>query len=84
MDYTLSHTFPFCVSCWLARELKLCVGRTADEGTEEYQRVSTNVGKGLTVIQDELHRMRMATKATVESLALQREVFNAVIIHVRH
>ncbi|XP_077935906.1 myomesin-2 isoform X1 [Gasterosteus aculeatus] len=48
--------------------------RTADEGTEEYQRVSTNVGKGLTVIQDELHRMRMATKATVESLALQREV----------
>ncbi|KAL6111144.1 myom2 [Pungitius sinensis] len=48
--------------------------RTADEGTEEYQRVSTNVGKGLTVIQDELHRMRMATKAKVESLALQREV----------
>ncbi|KAM8879454.1 myomesin-2 isoform 5-T5 [Spinachia spinachia] len=48
--------------------------RTADEGTEEYQRVSTNVGKGLTVIQDELHRMRMATKAKVESLALHREV----------
>ncbi|XP_063740292.1 M-protein, striated muscle isoform X3 [Eleginops maclovinus] len=48
--------------------------RTAEEGTEEYQRVSTNVGKGLTVIQEELHRMRMATKAQVESLALQREV----------
>ncbi|XP_029284202.1 LOW QUALITY PROTEIN: myomesin-2 [Cottoperca gobio] len=48
--------------------------RTVDEGTEEYQRVSTNVGKGLTVIQEELHRMRMATKAQVENLALQREV----------
>ncbi|XP_034391157.1 myomesin-2 [Cyclopterus lumpus] len=48
--------------------------RTADEGTEEYLRVSTNVEKGLTVIQDEIHRMRMATKAQVESLAIQREV----------
>ncbi|XP_059188056.1 M-protein, striated muscle isoform X2 [Centropristis striata] len=48
--------------------------RTAEEGTEEYQRVSTNVGKGLTVIQEELHRMRMATKAQVDSLAIQREV----------
>uniref|UniRef100_A0A8C4HZS2 Myomesin 2a n=1 Tax=Dicentrarchus labrax TaxID=13489 RepID=A0A8C4HZS2_DICLA len=47
--------------------------RTA-EGTEEYQRVSTNVGKGLTVIQEELHRMRIATKAKVDSLAIQREV----------
>ncbi|KAI3353519.1 hypothetical protein L3Q82_020041, partial [Scortum barcoo] len=44
------------------------------EGTEEYQRVTTNVGKGLTVIQEELHRMRMATKAQVESLTIQREV----------
>lgn len=44
------------------------------EGTEEYQRVTTNVGKGLTVIQQELHRMRMATKAQVDSLAIQREV----------
>lgn len=52
---------------------KLCVGRTA-EGTEEYQRVTTKVGKGLTVIQEELHRMRMTTKAQVESLAIQREV----------
>lgn len=48
--------------------------RTADEGTEEYQRVSTNVGKGLTVIQEELHRMRIATKAQVDSLNIQREV----------
>ncbi|XP_038567700.1 M-protein, striated muscle isoform X3 [Micropterus salmoides] len=47
--------------------------RTA-EGTEEYQRVTTKVGKGLTVIQEELHRMRMTTKAQVESLAIQREV----------
>lgn len=44
------------------------------EGTEEYQRVTTNVGKGLAVIQEELHRMRMATKAQVDSLAIQREV----------
>ncbi|KAL7404930.1 hypothetical protein ABVT39_021246 [Epinephelus coioides] len=48
--------------------------RTAEEGTEEYQRVSTNVGKGLTVIQEELHRMRIATKAQVDSLNIQREV----------
>uniref|UniRef100_A0A7N6F8C5 Myomesin 2a n=1 Tax=Anabas testudineus TaxID=64144 RepID=A0A7N6F8C5_ANATE len=47
--------------------------RTAEE-TEEYQRVATNVGKGLAVIQEELHRMRMATKAQVDSLAIQREV----------
>lgn len=44
------------------------------EGMEEYQRVATNVGKGLTVIKEELHRMRMATKAQVDSLALDREV----------
>lgn len=48
--------------------------RTADEGTEEYQRVSKRVGKGLSVIQEELHRMRMVTKAQVDSLAIQREV----------
>lgn len=54
-------------------QFKFCVGRTS-EGTEEYQRVTTNVGKGLTVIQQELHRMRMATKAQVDSLAIQREV----------
>ncbi|XP_068583610.1 M-protein, striated muscle isoform X2 [Cebidichthys violaceus] len=48
--------------------------RTVEEGTEEYQRVSTNVEKGLTVIQDELYRMRLATKATMDSLAIQREV----------
>lgn len=41
--------------------------------TEEYQRVTTNVGKGLAVIQEELHRMRIATKAQVESIAIQRE-----------
>lgn len=41
---------------------------------EEYQRVATNVGKGLNVIKEELHRMRMATKAQVDSLALDREV----------
>lgn len=48
--------------------------QTTAEGTEEYQRVSSNVGKGLTVIQEEIHRMRMATKAQVDSLAIQREV----------
>ncbi|XP_067352904.1 myomesin-2 isoform X2 [Channa argus] len=47
--------------------------RTAEE-TEEYQRVTANVGKGLAVIQEELHRMRIATKAQVDSLAIQREV----------
>lgn len=47
--------------------------RSAEE-REEYQRVSTHVEKGLTVIQEELHRMRMATKAQVDSLAIEREV----------
>lgn len=51
----------------------VCVIRTAEE-TEEYQRVTTNVGKGLAVIQEELHRMRMATKAQVDSIAIQKEV----------
>ncbi len=50
-----------------------CVVRTAEE-TEEYERVTKSVGRGLTVIQEELHRMRMATKAQVDNLALQREV----------
>lgn len=36
--------------------------------------MSTHVEKGLGVIQEELHRMRMVTKAQVESLAIQREV----------
>ncbi|XP_056891797.1 myomesin-2 isoform X8 [Takifugu flavidus] len=44
------------------------------EEREEYQRVSSNVEKGLSVIQEELHRMRMATKAQVDSLALDRQV----------
>lgn len=47
--------------------------RSAEE-REEYQRVSTHVEKGLSVIQEELHRMRMATKAQVDSLAIEREV----------
>ncbi|XP_047221703.1 myomesin-2 isoform X2 [Girardinichthys multiradiatus] len=47
---------------------------TTTTETEEYQRVTTNVGKGLAVIQEELHRMRMATKAQVESIAIQKEV----------
>lgn len=51
----------------------VCVTRTAEE-TEEYQRVTSNVGKGLAVIQEELHRMRMATKAQVDSIAIQKEV----------
>uniref|UniRef100_A0A671UJ70 Myomesin 2a n=1 Tax=Sparus aurata TaxID=8175 RepID=A0A671UJ70_SPAAU len=46
----------------------------AAEETEEYQRVSTNVGKGLAVIQEELSRMRITTKARVDSLNIQREV----------
>lgn len=50
-----------------------CGCRTAEE-TEEYQRVSTNVGKGLAVIQEELSRMRITTKARVDSLNIQREV----------
>lgn len=52
--------------------ITLC-GRSVEE-REEYQRVSTNVEKGLSVIQEELHRMRMATKAQVDSIAIEREV----------
>ncbi|XP_047433427.1 M-protein, striated muscle [Mugil cephalus] len=47
--------------------------RTTEE-TEEYQRVTKNVGKGLAVIQEELHRIRMATKAQVDNLAIKSEV----------
>lgn len=56
----------------------VCIVRTAEE-TEEYQRVSKNVGKGLAVIQEELHRMRIATKAQVESLEIQKEVSNHLL-----
>lgn len=59
------------------------VGRTV-EGTEEYQRVATNVGKGLSVIQEELHRIRMATKAQVDSLAIQREVRSQSHFYQKH
>ncbi|KAK0139338.1 Myomesin-2 [Merluccius polli] len=44
------------------------------EEVEEYQRVSTHVEKGLAAIQEELHRMRMATKTQVDNLTTKREV----------
>lgn len=49
--------------------------RTSEEmgETEEYQRVSRKVEKGLAAIQEELQRMRIATKAQVDSLAIDRE-----------
>uniref|UniRef100_A0A3B4AS27 Uncharacterized protein n=1 Tax=Periophthalmus magnuspinnatus TaxID=409849 RepID=A0A3B4AS27_9GOBI len=48
--------------------------RSQDDSTPEYQRVSANVGRGLAVIQEELHRMRVATKAQVDNIAIQKEV----------
>ncbi|XP_051939958.1 M-protein, striated muscle-like isoform X2 [Hippocampus zosterae] len=50
--------------------------RTSEEmgEIEEYQRVSRKVEKGLAAIQEELQRMRIATKAQVDSLAIDREV----------
>ncbi|XP_072320008.1 M-protein, striated muscle isoform X5 [Eucyclogobius newberryi] len=48
--------------------------RSQDDSVPEYQRVSANVGKGLALIQEELHRMRIATKAQVDNIAIQREV----------
>ncbi|XP_061626195.1 M-protein, striated muscle isoform X2 [Phyllopteryx taeniolatus] len=50
--------------------------RTSEETgeTEEYQRVSTKLEKGLAVIQEELQRMRISTKAQVDSLAIEKEV----------
>uniref|UniRef100_A0A674F584 Myomesin 2a n=1 Tax=Salmo trutta TaxID=8032 RepID=A0A674F584_SALTR len=50
--------------------------RSADE-IEEYQRVSTHVGKGLASIQKELHRMRVATKTQVENIEIKRETDKA-------
>ncbi|XP_046899432.1 myomesin-2 isoform X3 [Hypomesus transpacificus] len=47
--------------------------RNADE-VDEYQRVSSHVGKGLAAIQQELHRMRVATKTQVENIAIKNEV----------
>ncbi|XP_061535164.1 M-protein, striated muscle-like [Phycodurus eques] len=50
--------------------------RTSEETgeTEEYQRVSTKLEKGLAAIQEELQRMRISTKAQVDSLAIEKEV----------
>lgn len=49
------------------------MSRNADE-VDEYQRVSSHVGKGLAAIQQELHRMRVATKTQVENIAIKNEV----------
>ncbi|KAF3852754.1 hypothetical protein F7725_006109 [Dissostichus mawsoni] len=68
-DYAYHHS-----SCVCAKQQTAV--RSAEDGTEEYQRVSTNVGKGLTVIQEELHRMRMATKAQVESKEMMYKKVN--------
>ncbi|XP_077380033.1 myomesin-2 isoform X4 [Festucalex cinctus] len=50
--------------------------RTSEETgeLEEYQRVSKKVEKGLAAIQEELQRMRISTKAQVDSLAVEKEV----------
>ena len=61
------------VMCHVPVRCKFLSFRSTEE-VEEYQRVSTHVGKGLAAIQEELHRMRMATKAQVDSLAIKREV----------
>uniref|UniRef100_A0A673X466 Myomesin 2a n=1 Tax=Salmo trutta TaxID=8032 RepID=A0A673X466_SALTR len=52
--------------------------RSADE-IEEYQRVSSHVGKGLASIQKELHRMRVVTKTQVENIAIKREVIHWIV-----
>ncbi|XP_077427631.1 myomesin-2 isoform X2 [Vanacampus margaritifer] len=50
--------------------------RTSEETgeIEEYQRVSKKVEKGLAAIQEELQRMRISTKAQVDTLAVEKEV----------
>ncbi|XP_057699021.1 M-protein, striated muscle isoform X7 [Corythoichthys intestinalis] len=48
--------------------------REETEGVEEYQRVSKKVEKGLAAIQEEIQRMRISTKAQVDSLAIEKEV----------
>ncbi|XP_072772194.1 myomesin-2 isoform X3 [Nerophis lumbriciformis] len=52
------------------------VARTTEETeeTEEYQRVTTKVEKGLAAIQEELRRIRTATKTQVDNLAIEKEV----------
>jgi hypothetical protein len=54
------------------------VCRSTDE-IEEYQRVSSHVGKGLASIQKELHRMRVATKTQVEKIEIKREVIHWIV-----
>uniref|UniRef100_A0A8C8J7G8 Myomesin 2a n=1 Tax=Oncorhynchus tshawytscha TaxID=74940 RepID=A0A8C8J7G8_ONCTS len=54
------------------------VCRSTDE-IEEYQRVSSHVGKGLASIQKELHRMKVATKTQVENIAIKREVIHWIV-----
>uniref|UniRef100_A0A3B4AUC1 Uncharacterized protein n=1 Tax=Periophthalmus magnuspinnatus TaxID=409849 RepID=A0A3B4AUC1_9GOBI len=58
----------------VSHKQKTISGMSQDDSTPEYQRVSANVGRGLAVIQEELHRMRVATKAQVDNIAIQKEV----------
>lgn len=51
----------------------LCLCRKSDD-TPEYQRVAAQCGRGLAEIQEELHRIKVATHTQVTSLAITREV----------
>lgn len=56
---------------------ELCAGlripRDASE-VEEYQRRTINFGRGLAELQQEVHKMREATRYQVERIVVQREV----------
>uniref|UniRef100_A0A673K0B3 M-protein, striated muscle-like n=1 Tax=Sinocyclocheilus rhinocerous TaxID=307959 RepID=A0A673K0B3_9TELE len=46
----------------------------APEGMQEYQRMATHFGRDLVQLQQELHRMKVATKEQVKNIEITREV----------
>ncbi|XP_050978140.1 myomesin-2 isoform X4 [Labeo rohita] len=46
----------------------------APEGMQEYQRMAAHFGRDLVQLQQELHRMKVATKEQVENIEITREV----------
>uniref|UniRef100_A0A3B3SBK7 Myomesin 2a n=1 Tax=Paramormyrops kingsleyae TaxID=1676925 RepID=A0A3B3SBK7_9TELE len=55
----------------------VCITRDAAE-VEEYQRRTINFGRGLAELQQEVHKMREATRYQVERIVVQREVEEAM------
>uniref|UniRef100_A0A4W4G0Q8 Myomesin 2a n=1 Tax=Electrophorus electricus TaxID=8005 RepID=A0A4W4G0Q8_ELEEL len=51
------------------------------EGMQEYQRMAAHFGRDLTTLQQELHRIKVATQEQVENIDITREVRERMSVH---